>query len=131
MALLPVVFAVLVCVSMAKAQDHVSAMDMALALVDVSSFELLESEPPAYSGPASAQLISDWDAADEAFEAELHPDGALKLALGESGGPALDAVLKFTVRAKVRTVAKRPLDTSGSGGWRVTTMRHPTRTPMG
>jgi hypothetical protein len=80
-------------------QANPSAMDMAKALIDIRSFQLVMSEPPRYSGPATAKLIQSW-AASDAFEAELYPNGALKLATVASG-KAQDAVLQFTVKAEV------------------------------
>jgi hypothetical protein len=80
-------------------QASPSALDMANALVDAASFRLVMSEQPRYSGPATAKLIRSW-ADSDAFEAELYPNGALKLA-AVANGKAQDAVLEFTVKAKV------------------------------
>jgi hypothetical protein len=76
-----------------------SALDMAKALVDTKSFSLVLSEPLSYTGPRTAKIVQTW-APSDSFEAELYPHGALKLA-SSADGSVQDAVLKFTVKAKV------------------------------
>jgi hypothetical protein len=84
-----------------------SARTIALAIIDPSVFELVESglHKPKFSGPAGSASIVKYSEWNNALDQVQLPDGAVKLVTPGNGKPAT-VLLTFSVMAKVRGIPK-------------------------